>query len=450
MSPAATTPEDLTASHGCIWCEREKPFEMPDGVVNACLNGNLVVFAGAGISTESATVVPRPLYLEMQLELGRDPCDQLSFPQVMTAFEDAHHRPALLQRIKKHLDYVKSFPNIDGEAGRFHRELAGVYTITEIVTTNWDDYFERNCGAQPFVTEQDWAFWKSSERKVFKLHGSIANPGSIIATEADYKRCYRNLNRGLVGAELKKMLATKTVVFIGYSIRDSDFVALYRLMKRRMGNLLPRAYVVTLDDGETPAVAQGMHLICTSGAHFVHTLKQAFPEDELVPDERFDALPFMRALVSKLHHEMIAEGEMRDEPALLMCACYQDGLMDAFDHQMANAAKGDYFHRCYTEGLLRDVYRRLYDERVEDGVWQTVAYLEGYMNGLAFLISDDDKRKTLPLYYVAGFDGKLRTREDYERAARQFPELSPAVYEYAKGEAAKLKPGVVFQHMPSL
>jgi hypothetical protein len=80
---------------------------------------------------------------------------------------------------------VRSFPTIDREAGSFASELSSVFPITEIVTTNWDDYFERNCAAQAFVTEADWAFWKSSDRKVFKLHGSISNPGSIIATEDD-------------------------------------------------------------------------------------------------------------------------------------------------------------------------------------------------------------------------------------------------------------------------
>lgn len=187
----------------CVLCKANHEFEMPDAVVEACHSGKLVVFAGAGISTESKPVVPRPLYLEMFLELELDPREPKTFPGVMTAFEQRHGRPALLQRIKKHLDYVRSFPNIDEEASRFHRELAGIYTISEIVTTNWDDYFEHHCGCQPFVTEKDWAFWKAGERKVFKLHGSLSNPASIVATEADYARCYRNLNQGLIGAQLK-------------------------------------------------------------------------------------------------------------------------------------------------------------------------------------------------------------------------------------------------------
>ena len=213
-----------------------------------------------------------------------------------------------------------------------------MYTLQDIITTNWDDYFERECAAQPFVTEKDWYLRESSDRRVFKIHGSIANPGSLVATEKDYRDCYRNLNQGLVGAELKMMLATKTVVFIGYSLRDSDFTAIYRLMKRRMGEMLPRSYVVTLDEGEPSNVTKDMHVIHTSGEHFVHKLKEGLPRECFLPDERFDAIPAARAIVSAAHHHMLDQGEMRDDPAMLICACYHDGLLDAFDHQMANKA----------------------------------------------------------------------------------------------------------------
>lgn len=423
---------------------------MPDAVLQACHAGKLVVFAGAGISTESRMVVPRPLYLEMLLEL--EDMDLIKsrplFPQVMTAYENMHGRPALLQRIKKHLDYVKSFPNIDGEASRFHKELSSLYTVSEIVTTNWDDYFERECGCQPFVTEKDWAFWKSGERKVFKLHGSLSHPASLVATEADYARCYRNLNQGLMGAQLKTMLATKTVVFVGYSFRDSDFESLYRLMKRKMGDLLPRAYIVNPSVDDVPTFANDMHVISTSGFRFLKELKASFPDDELLDEQRFELIPYAREIVRSLHHEMIEAGEMCDDPAMFMCACYQDGLMDAFDYIMANRSRGDFYHRCYTERMITEVYEDLHDKRAEEGIWHTAAYIEGYMNGLCFLLANDDERKEMPLYYVSEYEGNLRKPEEYIEAAPKFEELDPEVYDYARREAARLAPGVVFQHMP--
>lgn len=181
----------------CLACRSEQPFEMPEQLAEACIAGDLVVFAGAGISTESPMVMPVTFYDHIRAELDIDPEEDVAFDDLMSRFEAAKGRPALLEEIKRRLDYVRSFPNIDGEAGRFHTELSGIFTIREIVTTNWDEYFEQCCGAQPFVTDADWAYWNVSDRKVFKLHGSIMNPGSIIATEKDYARCYRGLNQGL-------------------------------------------------------------------------------------------------------------------------------------------------------------------------------------------------------------------------------------------------------------
>ena len=392
-----------------------------------------------------------PLYVQVLAEVGERIDGELpAFPALMSAYEERFGRPALLARIKKHLDYVRSFPNLDNAAGDFHHELSSLYTVTDIFTTNWDDYFERRCGAQPFVTEADWAFWKTHDRKVFKLHGSISSPGSVVATEADYKRCYRNLNQGLIGAQLKTLLATKTVVFVGYSLRDGDFAAVYRLLRRRMGDLMPRAYFVSPQESAPPEIAKDMQILRTSGVHFVRKLKEAFPAEELIPDERFEVTPYVRALVHKVHHKLLADGDMRDDPAMFVCACYHDGLMDAFDHQMANAAKGPYHHRCYVEGMIDVTYSKLLDERREQGLWHTAAYIQGYINGLQFLLVEPEDRKKLPLYFLHDGHGDLVSPEDYAGAAKTFAKDAPDIFEFARGEAERLAPGVVYQHLPSL
>src|SRR5690606_30134800 len=112
---------------------------------------------------------------------------------------------------------------------------------------NWDDYFERECNAIPIVTAEDFAFYNVEARKVFKIHGSISNYGSIVATSEDYTRCYKNLQTGIIGSFLKTILATKVVVFVGYSFSDFDFNKIYNYLKKEMGNILPHCYIVTLD-----------------------------------------------------------------------------------------------------------------------------------------------------------------------------------------------------------
>jgi hypothetical protein len=71
------------------------------------------------------------------------------------------------------------------------------------------------------VNAEDFAFWRTAGRKGFKLHGSVSNFGSIIATDDDYRRARRQLQRGALGAALKLMLAAKTIVYVGYSFSDT-------------------------------------------------------------------------------------------------------------------------------------------------------------------------------------------------------------------------------------
>ena len=51
-----------------------------------------------------------------------------------------------------------------------------------------------------FVNADDFAFWDTRGRKVFKLHGSVSNFGSLVATNEDYRRAQKQLQRGTIGA----------------------------------------------------------------------------------------------------------------------------------------------------------------------------------------------------------------------------------------------------------
>lgn len=101
-------------------------------------------------------------------------------------------------------------------ATKFHRELAELYFIKTIITTNRDAYFEECCAATPITTPEDYIFWNENERCVLKIHGSINNLGSIIATEDDYTKCTESLEKGIIGSTLKTIMARCTVVFIGF------------------------------------------------------------------------------------------------------------------------------------------------------------------------------------------------------------------------------------------
>jgi hypothetical protein len=76
-------PETDTASHECAICRHDYDFLMPPALVEAAEQERLVVFAGAGISTESLAF-PTSFYDDIKAQLPEPSTDE-SFPGVMSS-----------------------------------------------------------------------------------------------------------------------------------------------------------------------------------------------------------------------------------------------------------------------------------------------------------------------------------------------------------------------------
>lgn len=207
---------------------------MPKEIIDAVVKEELVLFCGAGVSTEKKTVLPHSFYSNIRDEL--DITDDLSFCDLMQKYNDRPNgRRNLLKKIRERFKYIDSFPELHRQATAFHRELSQIYQIKTIITTNWDTYFEEYCGAVPITIPEDISLFDDTSRHVLKIHGSINNLSSIVATKSDYEACYERLQNGVIGAQLKSILAKKTVVFIGFSFGDEGFFSNFKISKKRNG-----------------------------------------------------------------------------------------------------------------------------------------------------------------------------------------------------------------------
>ena len=177
----------------CVLCKDKLPFRMPVKLLDAVRTGNLVLFAGAGISTERNNVYPYSFYQEVASELGKPDATE-PFPDLMSEYcRRPDGRAQLLRKINHRLRHTKGFPDLYRSATEFHRTVSTVWQLSDIVTTNWDDYFERECEAVPFVSPEDFTFWSLPGRRVLKIHGSVTSLGSLIVTREDYDRCTKQL-----------------------------------------------------------------------------------------------------------------------------------------------------------------------------------------------------------------------------------------------------------------
>jgi hypothetical protein len=131
-----------------------------------------------------------------------------------------------------------------------------------VITTNYDQLFEqalRDAGKQPRVAiytpklEETTDFRKPTAQSpvVFKIHGDISRPETVVITDEDYidfvlrmsnKEPYDPLPR-----RLKVFLTDWTTLFVGYSLLDYNLRLLFKTLRWKIDNAnLPEMYSVDL------------------------------------------------------------------------------------------------------------------------------------------------------------------------------------------------------------
>jgi hypothetical protein len=97
--------------------------------------------------------------------------------------------------------------------------------IGEAVTTNFDGLYELAADV-PFGGLLSVLPWKRQPGRppwLLKLHGDLES-GDLVVTSEDYRRFARD--HRVLGSVVQSLLVTRHLVFVGYSLRDRDFVDL--------------------------------------------------------------------------------------------------------------------------------------------------------------------------------------------------------------------------------
>lgn len=289
-----------------------------------------------------------------------------------------------------------------------------------VITTNWDRYFEEETSATPFVYETDVPLWAAASRPLLKIHGSIDNYASLVASQEDYRACEARLRDGAIGAVLKQIFATKTCVFVGYSATDPDFLAIYRTVMQGIGRLARAHYLVSpfTTDAEANHLRDNLGILSirTDATYFLETVKERMVEKNCyAPDRTYGHIFSLWLELRDIHSRFVASYKPVDAPQLIFCMVYQDGLMHAFEKIIDQRKTGKYSDLHHVrrqasayEAMLRD-YRRKRD------YWET-SYFTGYWAGLihfdmiATLPADDVPQ--LPMYFHPGVD--MVDEEEFE------------------------------------
>lgn len=212
----------------------------------------------------------------------------------------------------------------------------------------------------------------------------------------------------------------------------------------------------------------GLIPIQTDASYFFENVKSHFvASGKLCSDEIYQEAIDLRELVGEEHERLCEELPSQKFPLMIYSLAYQDGLMHAFDRVVTHRNTGEYSHPCKLR-TVASAYESLQKQKRSAGIYEDVAYIEGYVNAFIYLGIFDEWRREgelndgdemfshPPLYFAFGLSkersgrGELGTYEDLEELIPALPAMHKSAFKRARRIAESVGEGLTFHHPPWL
>jgi NAD-dependent SIR2 family protein deacetylase len=177
--------------------------------------GRLSLFLGAGVSVAAGAPDYRELVRRASGVLGGDddPATSGQASQVAGRLITTHGEVSFFAAVKRSL----------GQTGTalLHGLLASTRT-SGVMTTNFDDLFERSAAVSLAGTRLDVLPWDRERRTpwLLKMHGSVGRSGRLVITSDDLAS-FNDEERPLASI-VQAQLLLSDVLFVGYSLHDPN------------------------------------------------------------------------------------------------------------------------------------------------------------------------------------------------------------------------------------
>lgn len=140
--------------------------------------------------------------------------------------------------------YIKSFGTLNKA---YANEIKAFEELTEksisgIITTNYDSFLENHCRGYKVFNSQEELIVSTIQSigEIYKIHGSISDPKSIVITSKDYEKFDEKCT--YLAAKLLTIFVEYPIIFIGYSITDKNI----RKILTEIIKCTPKEYLKTL------------------------------------------------------------------------------------------------------------------------------------------------------------------------------------------------------------
>lgn len=207
--------------------------------------GEVVLWAGAGLSLYAG--LPSGARLREILYEGLTPLEK----EEVRKNSDLSHLTDEICKLKGNRNYIikvlTSTFTKDFSSTETHKIISKIPLFRNIITTNYDRLFENVYGNKLNLIFSDSHTPYIDDKKVnlFKIHGDLSDPDSIIITKSDYNRFFENdTEQNTIWNIIKGIVATKSILFIGYNLEDSNVEVIFNKIKNKTGKNGKECYFV--------------------------------------------------------------------------------------------------------------------------------------------------------------------------------------------------------------
>lgn len=209
-------------------------------------NNSLLVFVGAGVSANSKFPSWEELIKEFSSELEVQETDYLKIAQY---YFDSVGQQKYLQKI---LDIFQE--HVNAQPNEIHDEIFRIKP-RHIITTNYDSLLEQkmnsNLDKYEIIKKDSDIPYSRSDHYLIKMHGDLVEKNMVLK-EDDYLDYEKNFY--MTSTLIKSIIMNNTILFIGYSLSDSTFNSIFRLIQKGFSDNARKAYFFTVNKQDNAKV----------------------------------------------------------------------------------------------------------------------------------------------------------------------------------------------------
>ena len=266
----------------------------------------------------------------------------------------------------------------------YEKEIAilGGIDYQKLITTNYDSLLEKSVfnieNEEIYIHNDDLFSSETKNKKLYKIHGSIDKPSSMIITKSDYDQFFEKSK--YIYSKLLTMFVESPIIFLGYSLSDRNIKDILTtltvtLSQKDLKQFQERVYIISYSSDDKPeyflekeelALLNGL-LINVNIFYLRNNYQQLY---EVLKDIslRSSDLEFAVSKNDVVNHFIIPLYEGQDYPEVVMRELLQNA-MDA-----CKIVKRDYNIKISVEEEDGKIFLSILD----NGIGMSIAEIKNY------------------------------------------------------------------------